>query len=455
MTDAAPDFNVQRFIDEERFSPYQWLILALCFLNIAIDFYDALAVGFSAPSLIQEWDITMATLGPVISASALGLMIGAWLSGPLADITSPKKVIVGSILAYGAFTFISISSSSTATLALWRFLTGLGLGASGPMTVMLMYDYAPRRKSALLVNTMYVGGALGAVACGWIAAAIIPSHGWRSLFVIGGALPIMLAITMVILLPESLRFMVAHRWPATRIEASLRRINPDVQLGHVHFVLSEVPIPQKMGSSIVLSPQFRYGTIMLWIAHFSGLIVFYLLLGWLPTILHNSGFTASRASQITTLLMLGGVVGLFVIGRLMDFFEKNKVLAAMCVLASLSVWLMGSRQDHIVWLGVSTFITGLCGWGAVTSMPILANTFYPTLARPTGVAWMYGFGRIGGAVGPTVGGFLLQAKLPMTTLFGLLAVPLLIAALALIIKWVGDSRRDGPGIVALVGSSRS
>ena len=74
--------NVQSFLNEHRFSAFQWAIFWLCFLIVLLDGFDTAAIGFIAPSLLKEWGLTRPALGPVLSAALFGLAAGALSSGP-------------------------------------------------------------------------------------------------------------------------------------------------------------------------------------------------------------------------------------------------------------------------------------------------------------------------------------------------------------------------------------
>jgi AAHS family 4-hydroxybenzoate transporter-like MFS transporter len=82
------------------FSPFQWLIFALCFFIVLLDGFDTAAIGYIAPSLIKEWGVSKPALAPVLSAALFGLAAGALLAGPLADRLGRKTVLVGSVLIF-------------------------------------------------------------------------------------------------------------------------------------------------------------------------------------------------------------------------------------------------------------------------------------------------------------------------------------------------------------------
>ncbi|WDD90918.1 aromatic acid/H+ symport family MFS transporter [Burkholderia sp. FERM BP-3421] len=442
MTQPMRTLDVQQFIDERRFSPYQWLILILCFLIVAADGFDTAAIGFVAPALGQEWHVTKAALGPVMSAALAGLAFGALAAGPLADRIGRKRVLVGSVMLFGLFSIACAFAQTVNALAVLRLLTGLGLGAAMPNAATLMSEYAPHAKRSFLVNTMFCGFTLGSSAGGLVAAALIPEYGWRSVFVVGGVAPLLLG-ALLIALPESIRFMVLRGAPAERIAAVLRRIAPDAALDNVRFVLPDDRGDQRQsGVAVVMSPRYRTGTLMLWLTYFMGLLVYYLLTIWLPTLIRDNGFTVREAALVTALFPLGGGIGAIACGWLMDRFEPHRVIAATYVLTGLFVWLVGLQAGHLALLASVVFVAGVCMNGAQSSLPTLAAAFYPTSGRATGVAWMLGIGRFGGILGAFSGGLLLQAQLGFSTIFSMLAVPALVAAGALLVKRTAQ-RDDG------------
>ncbi|MDR3100379.1 MAG: MFS transporter, partial [Paraburkholderia sp.] len=183
----------------------------------------------------------------------------------------------------------------------------------------------------------------------------------------------------------------------------------------------------------VLSRQYRFGTLMLWVAYFMGLLIYYLLTNWLPTLFRDTGFSGAHAALMTSLFPLGGVLGNLCVGWFMDRLNANRVIAATYVLAAMMVLLVGRGVGHQLWLGTLIFLTGTLVTSAVTSMSALAAAFYPTHGRATGVAWMLGVGRIGGVAGALVGAALMGFGWQIGSVFSLLALPALVSACALFV----------------------
>ncbi|CAI2458845.1 4-hydroxybenzoate transporter PcaK [Serratia ficaria] len=438
--------EIQSFIDDHPFSRYQWLILALCFLTVALDGFDTAIIGFIATSLVQDWGIEKTALGPVMSAALVGLAVGALSAGPLADRIGRKKVLVLSLALFGGFSLLTAFATSLSALTLLRFLTGLGLGAAMPNAATLMAEYAPQRRRALLVNLMFCGFPLGSSMGGFVSAWLIPHFGWQSVMVLGGVMPLLLALALVAALPESARFMVVHGYPAERIAAVLRRIAP-LNLGQpVRFTLTESgQVKARSALGVIFSRRYLLGTLMLCLTYFMGLMIFYLLTSWLPLLIRETGASIRQASLITALFPLGGGIGVLIIGWLMDRMDPHKVVAVGYLLTGAFVCAIGYVYSHPLLMAATVFIAGTCMNGAQSSMPALAAGFYPTQGRATGVAWMLGLGRFGGILGAMSGGVLMQVQLSFSTIFTLLAIPALVAALALMVKHFSTRASALPG----------
>lgn len=433
--------DIQAFINDNRFSKYQWMILILCFITVALDGFDTAIIGFIASDLVQEWGVQKSDLGPVMSAALVGLAVGALTAGPMADRIGRKKVLVLSILVFGGFSLLTAFATSLTSLALLRFLTGLGLGAAMPNAATLMSEYAPERKRALLVNLMFVGFPIGSSMGGFVSAWMIPHYGWQSVLVLGGVMPLILSVVLMFWLPESARYLVVKNKPQQDIATIMRRIAPLPSGENLRFVLNEVGghIKDKTALGVIFSPRYLVGTLMLCLTYFMGLLIFYLLTSWLPLLIRETGATLSQASIITALFPLGGGIGVLIIGALMDKLNPNKVVAVGYLLTGLFVCLVGFSTSSLVLMGVMVFIAGTIMNGAQSSMPALAAGFYPTQGRATGVAWMLGLGRFGGILGAFSGAFLMQAELSFKTIFMLLAIPALLSATALMVKsWAGQ-----------------
>ncbi len=441
MADRSVD--VQAFLNEHPFSRFQWVIFALCFCVVLLDGFDTAAIGYIAPSLISEWHIARPDLGPVLSAALFGLAAGALSSGPLADRLGRRTVLIGAVLVFGAACLASAFSGSLFHLVIWRFVTGLGLGAAMPNAVTLMSEYCPDGRRAVITNAMFCGFPLGAAFGGFLAAWMIPLWGWRSVLLLGAITPLALAAAMLALLPESVRYMVANNAPADRIRNVLRRVSATAASA-TRFVMTEKAAAAggASGLGLVLSKPYLAGSVMLWIAYFMGLVIFYALINWMPILFRDAGLSPEAAALISALFPLGGV-GAILFGWLMDRFNANLIIAAGFALTAVAIWVIGHAAGTLSLLMVVVFIGGTLMNTAQSSLPALAAAYYPTQGRATGVGWMLGLGRFGGIAGSFLVAELARRNLAFGAIFTIVAIPGLIAAAALVCKQLVSPERRG------------
>ena len=315
--------EIQTFINEQRFSRFQWLIFAMCFAIVLFDGFDTAAIGFIAPSLMTEWHIDRPALAPVLSAALLGLAFGAVLAGPVSDRLGRRVPLIASVLIFGLACLGSAYATNLTQFTALRFVTGIGLGAALPNAVTMMSEFSQDRWRATVTNLMSCGFPLGASFGGFLAAWLIPHFGWRGVLVVGGGAPLLLSIVLLATFPESVRYMVARRHPVERIRATLARIAASAADAKSFIMTEEAPaVSGKGGIQVVLSREYIVGSLMLWLAFFMGLVIIYGSINWLTVLLKDAGLPPQRATLVSALFPLGGV-GAVLCGMLMDRFNPN------------------------------------------------------------------------------------------------------------------------------------
>ncbi|MDT8333905.1 MFS transporter [Roseomonas gilardii] len=427
---TARSIDVQDLINTHPVSRFQGMVMTLCFLVVAIDGFDTAAIGFIAPALRAQWGVTPAQLAPLFGAGLFGLMVGAFLFGPLMDKIGRKRVLLGATAFFGAATLASCFATSVESLVALRFVTGLGLGGAMPAAITLTSEFCPERRRSTLVTLMFCGFTIGSAAAGLAASHIVAAYGWQGLLALGGLLPLLLVPVLWALLPESPRYLVLRDAPASRVAAILARIAPGAPLDGAVFT----GIRRPKGSPVaqLFRGGLATGTLLLWLAFFMSLLVFYLLSSWLPLLITTAGFSVANASLMAATLATGGTVGAIIIGRLMDRFEPHRVLAASYLLAGCFVALLGSTTAQPALLVFAIFGAGFGVAGAQVGLNALSAAYYPTANRGTGVSWANAVGRIGSVLGSMVGGVLLSLGWGLDTVFSVAAVPAFIAVLAML-----------------------
>lgn len=432
---AAGTLDVQSFINAQPLSMYQCRIVLLCFLIVFLDGLDTAAMGFIAPALTQDWGIDRASLGPVMSAALIGMVFGALGSGPLADRFGRKGVLVVAVFLFGLFSLISAYSSNLEQLLALRLLTGIGLGAAMPNATTLLSEYTPERLKSLLVTSMFCGFNLGMASGGFVSAKLIPAYGWHSLLLLGGVLPLVLAVVLLAWLPESARFLVVRNRGADKVKRVLAPIAPAEVVAARDFSVPEQKTVQSRNVfKVIFSGTYSAGTLLLWLTYFMGLVIVYLLTSWLPTLMRDAGASMEQAAFIGALFQLGGVLSSVAVGWAMDRFNPHKVIGLFYCLAGVFAYCVGQSLGTVTLLATLVLAAGMCVNGAQSAMPSLAARFYPTQGRATGVSWMLGIGRFGAILGAWIGATLLGLGWSFEQVLTALIVPAAVATAAVVIK---------------------
>ncbi len=233
---------------------------------------------------------------------------------------------------------------------------------------------------------------------------------------------------------------------AKRISAILHRIDPGSDFpAQTHFVMAaDQPLP---GLTVkhLFTEHRTLGTVLIWIVFFMSLLDIFLLTSWLPEVLHDAGFSISASAIATAALQGSGVLGSLAIGPILDRRGCLAALLPLYVLAAVGIAGIGSAG-----LAFPLILLTSCGAGVgiVTGQNVanaFAAIFYPTCIRATGVGWALGIGRIGAIVGPIVGGIMLALRFSRPVIFGIGAIPSLIAALAVFgLIWLGRTKEVAP-----------
>lgn len=427
--------NIEQIIDDSTLGGGQVLIIALCTLCLVMDGFDVQSMGYVAPALIKEWGVAKEVLSPVFGAGLFGMLVGSLLFSTLADKRGRRPVLLGATVFFSACMLLTAFADSIAQLIGLRFAAGLGLGCIMPNAMALAGEYTPRRTRVSIMMLVSCGYTVGGVVGGLISAALIPTFGWRSVFVVGGVIPLLISAAMWLRMPESIQFLVAKKGDGARIRRNLALVAPGLHLpDDAHFVLHEAA--RTTGAPFVAL--FQEGrarvTLLLWLINFANLLDMYFLSNWLPTVMREAGYSTQNAVLAGTTLWIGGTVGTLALGRIIDRVGLIPVLMATFMIAIVSTALIGNPVATAS-LGIIIALIFLSGFAIVGGQPALnalAATYYPTSLRSTGIGWSLGVGRVGSVIGPVLGGYLMHLQWSQSQLFMAAAVPAVVSLLGVL-----------------------
>ncbi len=434
-------------VDEAPLGPLQVLVVILCGFIAMLDGFDVQSIAFVAPVLIEDWDIAAGAFGPIFGAGLFGLMVGQLIFGPLSDRYGRRPIILFCTLWFGSLTLATAFASSWNVLLALRFFTGIGLGGAMPNIIALTSEFSPAKHRATLVTVMFAGFPLGAAIGGLISSQMIPALGWQSVFYLGGSVPLLLLILLFFLLPESAQQLARSGADPSRIRKLLVRVNPGSPPAEgSRFTIAEKPVE---GFSLIalLRRGLATRTLLLWLLYFMSLLMVYFLMSWLPSILSQSGMPLDQAIIGAVALHIGGAIGGVLLGWLCDRHNPFIVLASGFLVAGGCIAMVGLTVGIPAFLMALVFTAGFTVVGGLTATLPIATGIYSSSVRASGVGAALAVGRIGSIVGPVAGGYLISTQWPLSAMFGVAALPAIVACLTILALMlvVARARTTEPG----------
>jgi AAHS family 4-hydroxybenzoate transporter-like MFS transporter len=434
MASIQPSITISEVIDQRPLSRFQLSTIFLCGLVLVLDGFATQSIGFLAPSMADSVHVSVRSFGPVFSAALVGLMLASLIAGPIADRIGRKIPIIVATLTFAIFTIATAQASTFHELVVLRFLTGLGLGAAIPNAVALTAEYVPKRMQQSVVAGLFCSMPLGALLGGLVSLVMLPRWGWQSVFYVGGLLPLAVALALIWLLPESIRFLSAKGIDGNAILKILSKIAPDIP--PQQLAVSPVTEHQRLeGLPVVhlFTGGRAVGTVLLWVPFFMNLLMLYFIISWLPALLRQTHMPPSAGIIGVSIFSFGGILGSLLQGRMMNARGKLTILLSefgLCLVLICSLAFVESFPSMIVII----FLLGFIVQGAQGGLNAIAAMFYPTSIRSTGVGWALGVGRVGSIVGPVLGGLMITRQWSLKQIFFAGGIPALLASIAIVLS---------------------
>jgi AAHS family 4-hydroxybenzoate transporter-like MFS transporter len=199
--------NIAELLGDSRIGPLQIRVFLLCMICLIMDGFDVQAMGYVAPAVVGEWGVPRAVLGPVFAAANVGVLIGSLVFSVVADKIGRRPVLIGATFFFSAMAIATALAQNVEQLLWLRFIAGIGMGCIIPNATALVGEFSPKHSRVTFMMCITVGFTAGAALGGFVAAWMIPAFGWRSVFIFGGIVPLVIAFLMLWGLPESLQFL--------------------------------------------------------------------------------------------------------------------------------------------------------------------------------------------------------------------------------------------------------
>ncbi|TCM69190.1 AAHS family 3-hydroxyphenylpropionic acid transporter [Acinetobacter calcoaceticus] len=397
----------------------------LCFIIAVIEGVDLQAAGIAASGIKQYFALSPEQLGVFFSAGILGLLPGTLFGGRYADKVGRKKVLIWSVAIFAIFTLMTAWVNSFYTLLAVRFLAGVGMGAALPNLITLASEATTAENRGRAVGLMYCGLPVGALLLS-VWSAFDMSGNWKTIFYLGGLLPLFVIPLMIYCLPESKEYLQSLK----------------------HQAEDKI---QQAGFKVIFSAEYIGRTLLLWVSYFFTLMVVYIMLSWLPSLFMELGFSRQQGSMAQVFFMIGAFFGTITLGILIDRWNKVLVIGIM-YLGILAGLLSLNAATSLTTIYMAAALTGTFTIGGQGVLYAYGSFVYPTHLRGTGVGAASAMGRVGAMLGPTIAGMIIASGAGASGVFTA-AIPGII--LSAFIMMLLSRKLEKPQAEKVLSSARS
>ncbi|GEN84865.1 MFS transporter [Sporosarcina luteola] len=368
--------------------------------------FDAMDVGilsFVIAAIAVEWHLSPAEMGWIGSMNSIGMAVGAFGFGLLADRVGRKNVFMMTLVIFSLASGLSALTTTLTLFLILRFFVGAGLGGELPVASTLVSESVSAKERGRVVVLLESFWAAGWLVAALIAYFVIPEYGWRIALILT-ALPAFYAIYLRRNLPDSPKF-VSEGKPKQSFSAKMK---------------------------LIWSKEYARRTTMLWIVWFTVVFSYYGMFLWLPSVMVMKGFDMIHSFKYVLIMTLAQLPGYFTAAWLIERAGRKFVLSTYLIGTAVSALLFGNAEGLVMLLVSGAFLSffNLGAWGALYAY---SPEQYPTAVRATGSGTAAAVGRIGGIFGPLLVGSLLTAGHGFGLIFGIFCGAIIIGVLAVIV----------------------
>jgi len=419
--------DIHNLISESRMTRFQIVAIGICIGLNMLDGFDVLVMAFTAPEVSAHWSLSGAELGVLLSAGLFGMAGGSLFLAPFADRLGRRALIVFCLILVTLGMLMSALARGATALAIYRVITGLGIGGMLASLSVITSEYSSRKWRSTNISLSATGYPIGATIGGVIAAILIARFGWRAVFLFGALCSLLMIPLVLWRLPESIDFLLARR-PADalgRLNLALRRMH--------HAELPALPersaAEQQAGQSSpmrLFSRPLLRSTLLIWGSFFLLMFSFYFVMSWTPKLLVAAGLSTQQGITGGVLLNLGGIAGGTLFGLLASRFELKRLAARYHASTAVCLLLFGLLSSQLGLAFTVALAIGVFLFGSMAGLYSLTPILYPAAVRTTGMGWAIGIGRFGAILSPMIVGLLVDAEWQTANLYYAFAVPLVL-----------------------------
>lgn len=432
----GPRVDIVELIDAGGLKLVQFLTLFFIATAVIVDGFDLQLIGLALPQILKEWSVDRHDLAPVIAGGLFSMAVGSIVGGYLGDRIGRRWAIILNVFTFGVFTAITafpVVVNDTLTLAVCRVIAAFGLGGVTPNALALVAECSPARLRSGLVSLVVACSPIGGISAGVTASVVLPESGWRSLFLVGGLIALVVGVILIIALPESPRFLTRRPSRRPQLVAFLKRIGHAPPENATFVDSTDKPV-ERGRIAALLAPGLKADSLLVWMASFCTSLSIFSLLSWGPTFLTSQNVPAQIVPLLATTFDMGSLTGILIGSSIIGRLGSRRVLLTTSGIAFLmAIGLrfvpIGAETGHDLIRG-GFFILGACLSMTVAGVYSVGANIYPTEARSTGMGATTALGRTGAILSSFFGARMLDFG--STGYFGMIAVAMGVGFLCLL-----------------------
>ena len=411
---AHPGAQIVDVVDIVEGQRFGWFVVRLVLVSslvMFLDGYDLNVIPFTRADVMKAYHLDTGMWGNVLTSGVFGTLLGSVVFGILGDRLGRRSAIICSTAIFGLFTLAFAAAANYGQLLILRLLNGVALGGAVPLVWALSVEYVPRRYRATIVTVIMMGYGIGVAVAGPISRLLIPSFGWRSVFICGGVASVLAAALLYRALPESLRFLATRTRRNEPLARIVHELAPDrTDLAGASFVLSGqdsppgrkgiAAVPRALGA--LFRGSLRWITPLVWLAYAASSLSTFFFTSWGPTLFEKMGLDPDQVAWCSFANSICGAIGALLLMRFTDRLGPISVALLPAIAVPLLLLIAHVPVGPGTFMGMMAFLYLFLG-GSHYGIISITGTFYPTTHRALGTGWASAVGKVGSVAGPWLG----------------------------------------------------